>query len=69
MVSASSVMVGIIVAIALVFWGIWVSGVLFLWRQSKMGCPPSRSQVEARDWPAALALGFSAVALVAWFVS
>jgi hypothetical protein len=55
-------------AMAVIFWGCWVWAALLLWQRQRRGVEPTRVQVEAREWPAAIALGFSALALVAWLV-
>jgi hypothetical protein len=55
-------------ALAAVFWGMWAWAVLLLWQRRRRGVEPTRLEVEARDWPAAIALFLSGVALLAWLM-
>lgn len=53
---------------AALFWSIWVWAALNQRWERRRGIEPTRVQVEARDWPAAIALFFTGLAVVSWLL-
>ncbi|HKB39314.1 MAG TPA: hypothetical protein VKD72_22945, partial [Gemmataceae bacterium] len=51
---------------AALFWCVWAWAVSHLQARRRQGTEPTQVQVEARDWPAAIALGFTGLAVAVW---